>query len=120
MDMYNKGMVWWLTEDFLLRMNSKKIGLELNIPPFSHAHGDQFTDSEVKLTRKIAGHRVHVERAISRIKKFKILSHRLDFSLLASHNQIWFTCAFLTNYMPPLIKITDIDTSADAVIVWEH
>lgn len=87
---------------FLIRDELNAIGLGLNIPPFSH--GCQFTDSEVKLTRKIAGHRVHVERAISRIKKFKILSHKLDISLMASINQIWFTAAFLTNFMPLLIK----------------
>jgi len=87
---------------FLIPHELNKLGLELNIPPF--ANGDQFSDDDVKLTRKIAGHRVHVERAIARIKTFKILTHKIDLTLFASINQIWFSCAFLTNFMPKLIK----------------
>ena len=48
----------------------KSIGLKLNIPPFATS-GQQMSENEVLFTRKIAKHRVHVERAIRRIKSFK-------------------------------------------------
>lgn len=51
-----------------------ELGLKLNIPPFASSSA-QMSSSEVKLTEKIARHRVHVERAIARVKNFKILSH---------------------------------------------
>lgn len=50
----------------------KALGLELNIPPFT-VSGTQMKDTDVELTEKIARHRVHVERAIARVKQFKIL-----------------------------------------------
>ena len=36
--------------------------------------GDQFTEKELTTTRRIASLRIHVERAIGRIKNFKILT----------------------------------------------
>ena len=42
-------------------------GVTLNIPPFLNGH-DQLTLEEEVLTRKIASSRIHVERAIARIK----------------------------------------------------
>lgn len=46
------------------------VGLKLNIPPFASCVS-QMKASEVDETVK-AKHRVHVERAIARIKQFKI------------------------------------------------
>ena len=42
----------------------------LNIPPFLNNQG-QFSEDQVKETQEIANLRIHVERAISRIKMFK-------------------------------------------------
>ena len=54
--------------------------LWLNIPPFAQA-GTQMSQADVMLTKKIAAHRVHVERTIGSIKKFKIVAHRIPLSL---------------------------------------
>lgn len=80
-----------------------EVGLKLNIPPFA-VTGKQMTENDVFFTRKIAKHRVHVERAIRRIKSFKILSNRIPVSLMSSVNQIWYVCSFLTNFMPLCIR----------------
>ena len=45
-------------------------GVNLNIPPMKTR--DQFTQNELTTTRRIASLRIHVERAIGRIKSFKI------------------------------------------------
>lgn len=88
---------------FLIHDEIEKLGLKLLIPPFASST-NQMSAGEVALTRKIAKHRVHVERAISRAKKFKIVDHRIDISLFPSINQIWFCCCFFTNFMPFLIQ----------------
>ena len=43
-------------------------GVALNIPPMKTQH--QFTSRELTVTRRIANLRIHVERAIGRIKNF--------------------------------------------------
>ena len=88
---------------FNVESDLKEYGLLLNIPPFAR-QGTQMSESDALLTKKIATHRVHVERAIARIKRFKILSGRMPLSLQSCVNQIWYVCAFLTNFLPPCIK----------------
>ena len=78
------------------------LGLTLNLPPFVR-NSAQMNAGDVELTKKIARHRVHIERAIGKIKKFKILSGRIKNSMLGSTNQIWFVCCMLTNFQPPII-----------------
>lgn len=89
-----------IDEDF---EDLKGIGLELNIPPFT-VSGAQMKDTDVALTEKIARHGVHVERAIARVKQFKILGGKVKLGLFSIVNQIWFSCCFLTNFMSPLIN----------------
>ena len=47
-------------------------GMKLNIPP--RKNGDQFTESELLETRRIASLRIHIERAIGHVKHFQILN----------------------------------------------
>ena len=47
-------------------------GVELNIPPLKTEA--QLSEDDVILTRRIANLRIHVERAIGRIKTFRILN----------------------------------------------
>ena len=88
---------------FHISQEIKDLGLNLNIPSFAQK-GVQLSEAEVHLTEKIARHRVHVERAIARIKKFKILSHRIDITLFTCINQVWAVCCFLSNLKGHLIK----------------
>lgn len=88
---------------FLIRGDIEKLGLQLLIPPFPVGCG-QMSASDVALTCKIARHWVHVERAISRAKKFKIVDNRIEASLFHCNNQVCFCCCFLTGFMPLLIQ----------------
>ena len=75
----------------------------LNIPPFL---GDQqqFSEEDEIKTRRIAKQRIHVERAIQRIKSFRILKHDLPISMAADLNKIWVICSYLTLFFRPLIQ----------------
>ena len=50
------------------------LGRTLNFPPFLDNQG-QFLEDQVKGPQEIANLRIHVERAISRVKTFKILQN---------------------------------------------
>ena len=76
--------------------------VQLNIPPFLREKGSLTIEEETQ-TRRIASVRVHVERAIRRIKTFRILKTVFPISMAADLNKIWVVCAYLTNLLPPLI-----------------
>lgn len=84
-------------KDLLSRLN-----IELNIPPFLNEQ-KQLPSTKVDAGRKIASLRIHIERAISRIKTYTILKQTIPISLARLTNQIVYVCAFLTNFQPALV-----------------
>ena len=76
-------------------------GVGLNIPPFLGSRS-QLEEEEVGETRRIASVRIHVERAIERIKNFRI-THFIPSMVCPLAEEIVFVCAFLSNYMDPLV-----------------
>lgn len=74
----------------------------LNIPPFSK--GKQLFTKACTQTRRIAAVRIHVERAIQRLKGFKILQGVLPISLAPVADQTVTVCAALCNLLKPLVK----------------
>ena len=74
----------------------------LNIPPFLR-NKEHLDLQEEKETRQIGSVRIHVERAISRIKTFRILNTIFPICMAADLNKIWIICSYLTNFLPPLI-----------------
>jgi ethanolamine ammonia-lyase small subunit len=63
----------------------------------------QFTEEQVLHTEKIARARIHVERAIQRMKTFRILNF-LPYNLLRHADAILQVIGGLTNLKNPLIK----------------
>ena len=90
----------------------------MNIPPFMEGR-KQLPASEVREGRKIASVRIHVERAIGRIKSFQILKHTIPITLAGLSNQIVTVCAFLSNFKPVLVPPAELyaedefDSSSD-------
>lgn len=76
-------------------------GTSLNIPPFLGVK-TQFDEEELVATRRIASLRIHVERAMERIKNFQ-MTQSFPASLCPLAEPIIFTCAFLTIFEPPLV-----------------
>ena len=60
---------------------------------------------DVIRTQQIASVRIHVERAINRIKNYKIWSGVVPLSSFGLVNQMWSICAFLCNAQDKLISI---------------
>ena len=80
-------------------------GASLYIPPKRFSANDQFTQSQCFEIMSIANVRIHVERAIKRIKAWHIFSQVLVLSSFGSINQIWTVCALLVNFQYPIISV---------------
>ena len=87
---------------FLIQDLLAPIGVRLNVPPLLQSKLQMPTD-DVVVTKKIAQLRVHVERAIGRVKEFRILQAVLPSSMWESINEIIYVCCMLTNFSPPLV-----------------
>ena len=90
----DRGFV--IKEDLLLR------GARLEIPPPSKGK-EQQTPNNVAKTKKIANARIHVERAIGRMKGFAILQEPVPITLPLI-DDIVIVCAALVNLRKPLVK----------------
>lgn len=86
-----------IKEELLLRYCS------LSVPPGARVKS-QMTASECKLTSNVANLRIHVERAINRIKTYRILKNVLPISMLHHMDDIVLSCAALCNLKPVLIR----------------
>ncbi|XP_077987889.1 uncharacterized protein LOC144442419 isoform X2 [Glandiceps talaboti] len=74
----------------------------LVIPPFTRGK-TQLSQREVEQGHQSATLRIHVERAIERIKKFRILQGVFPIKRICLLNDILTVCAALTNLQPPLV-----------------
>ena len=82
-----------------------KIGINSNIPPFAPGNGSQMSAGDTALTQKMAKHRIHIERLIAKIKKYKIVSHVVQTSLFKQISQIWSVCCLLTLFQDVFVTI---------------
>ena len=80
--------------------------VKLNIPAFMKG-GSQLTDEETTESRRITAVRIHVERAICRLKSFKILNTTLPITCVKKVANIALVCAAHCNLRGPLIKESD-------------
>ena len=83
-------------EDLLL-----PIGARLNISPVLDKR-QQMMPSDVRSTKTIAAVRIHVERAIGRLKQYRLLDGIVDNSLFDMLGHIVFVTAMLCNFQPSL------------------
>ena len=80
------------------------LGVSLNIPPFLGSSSQMPAEDVVK-TQEIASLRIHVERAINKIKNFHIWDGVIPLHQLGIVNQMWAVCAILCNAQPNIISI---------------
>ena len=80
----------------------QEYNVELNIPPFLENQG-QFSTQDVQKTKTIASLRIHVERAIRRVKEYHFFDSDVPLSTLGSVNQLYSIACLLTNFQGPLI-----------------
>ncbi|XP_057294556.1 uncharacterized protein LOC130623071 [Hydractinia symbiolongicarpus] len=86
-----------ITEELMMRH------CRLVVPPGTRMKS-QMTFAECSKTKTVANLRIHVERAIRRIRTFRILLTVIPISMLHHVDDIVFTCATLCNLKPLLIQ----------------
>ena len=79
-------------------------GVYCNIPPFVPSDSRQFTENQIKMSQTISKSRIHVERAIQRIKSYSILD-KLPYQYVEQATIIFQVCCLLVNMQNPIIKI---------------
>ncbi|KAK2549002.1 hypothetical protein P5673_030629 [Acropora cervicornis] len=80
------------------------LGVSLNIPPFLGSSA-QMPAQDVVHTQEIASLRIHVERAINKIKNFHIWDGVVPLHQFGVVNQMWAICAILCNAQSNIISI---------------
>ena len=109
LNLLEEGAEVMADKGFLIEDLLKKVNATLVIPPFlgkskgcNVSGGKQFTAAEVSNTQEIARLRIHVERAIRRVKEYHFFDRVQPLVLGSSVNQVWSVCYFLTNLKGPL------------------
>ena len=80
-----------------------RINVRVDHPPILRGVTRMSAEQETQ-TRRIARLRIHVERAIERVKNFRILQETFQYSQWRLLNDIWKTCAKLTHLQPSIIE----------------
>jgi len=88
---------------FIIQALLNERHVKLNISPFLNGRA-RFTPQEEIRTKQIARLRIHVERAIERVKKFRLLGKRIPLSLSSVINQLVFVACCLVNFQNPLVS----------------
>lgn len=81
------------------------LGVQLLIPSFKHKDKSQFSKAELQSNKKISEARVHIERAIRRIKQFHILKNEMKISQVDVYSNIFKACGYLVNFQSPFLKV---------------
>ena len=82
-------------------------GAKLAMPPGVKGR-NQMMPTEVAKTKKIANFRIHVERAIGRMKEFNILNGIFPINMLPVADDVIAVCASLCNFLPPLVDCENL------------
>ena len=100
LDPYDEVMAdrgFQITEELMLHYCT------LTVPPGARLKSQMTTD-ECEVTKEVANLRIHIERAINRIKTFRILKSVMPVTMLHHADDIVRTCAALCNLKSLLFK----------------
>lgn len=114
-----QGICVMADRGFNIKDQLSKYGVSLNIPPFMEGRS-QLSLNDIKRGRKISSLRIHVERAIGRIKNFSILQGTMPLTMSRIADKIVTVCALLTNFQPVLIPPINVDDISDVEDYFTH
>jgi acetylglutamate kinase len=80
------------------------MGIKLHMSSFKGTQRTQLTSSKIIRSENISKVRIHVERAIQRIKTFHILDGEDKLSMKDIAEQIFTVCAYLVKFQSPIVK----------------
>ena len=101
LDLLERGDTVMVDRGFNIQDDLTPLGVRVNIPPFLKGK-EQLDREELIETRRIASLLIHVEHAMERIKNYHIFDKTIPCSLTEVTEHMFFVCAALTNFLPPL------------------
>ena len=101
---HNKGAMWMVDKGFLIQDLCEPLGVQLNMPAFV-GQDSQLSAQDIIHTQEIANQRIHIERAINKVKNFHIFDRPVPLNMWGSVNQMWTVCAMLTLFQNPIISM---------------
>ena len=101
LELLEKGDSVMADRGFNIQDDLTPLGVKVNIPPFLKGKS-QLEPEELVETRRIASLRIHVERAMERIKNYHIFDRILPSSLTDMAEEMFFVCAVMCNFISPL------------------
>lgn len=103
LDNIKHGDVVMADRGFLISDELASRGAELVIPAFTRGKA-QLSARDVETSRKLSNVRIHVERAMERLKNFRILSERMPLNMVPHADSIMTICACIMNLHPCLVQ----------------
>ncbi|XP_070548516.1 uncharacterized protein [Ptychodera flava] len=108
LDLIEEGDDIMADRGFTIRKQLTQRKATLNIPPFTHAaktaKGKRLNSAQITKTKSIAKLRIHVERAIGKLKRFRLLNQVMPLMLKPLSNQMLKLAAIFCNFSPPIVK----------------
>ena len=101
---HTRGAMWLADRGFLIQDLAEPLGVTVNIPAFKQDATKKLSAAGTHHTQQIASERIHVERAINKVKNFHIFDKAIPLSSYGSVNQVWTVCALLTLFQNPIIS----------------
>ncbi len=77
-------------------------GVHMVMPPKKGRGQAYLTEEQIQQTRCIARLRIHVERAMGRIRQFGFFNNKVKITQVDLISDIFYVCAMLSNFQPPL------------------
>ncbi len=107
-DKFDQGDVCMADRGFNIQELLLNKQVALVIPPFKRttASTSQFTEDEDAATKTVANARIHVERAIGRIKEFQLMQGPIHLTMIDLMEASLIVCAALVNLQPALVPLT--------------
>lgn len=100
---HNQGAMWMADKGFVIQDLVSHLGVTVNTPKFL-GQDLQMPAGDVVHTQEVASQRIHIERAINKVKNFHIFDRPIPLSIWGSVNQMWAVCALLTHFQNPIIS----------------
>lgn len=103
LDLLENGDLVLADRGFLISEEITSRNCFLAIPAFTKGQ-TQLTQQQVETSRHMSRVRIHVERAIGRLKKFNILTNQMSLNMVPHCDSILTICAAISNLQPKLVK----------------
>ena len=97
------GDIWLADKGFMVQHILDDYGVIVETPE-KLSNKKQFTEEQDMHSRKNSQVRVHVERAIRRVKIFRIFKENMPSRYIHQISKLWKVCGWLTPFLPSLVN----------------